>query len=484
MGFKLNGIPYNKDDMNMAVYRKDLTDGSAAKSNHTGIIIDKDLDPEMEKAAIAHEKVHQYQQRKGDLDYDKENFYWKGKTYPRENLNEHNEDLPWEKEAYAKSNGMLNEKNTDMKKSFKLDGYRGNGASFANLTSKGLMGASQENETTVDPVTGVKTKRRVNRKGQIIEKTKYKNKTTGEKGGSKKIITPGTLTTQNDNTIIGGLNLTVSNSNSITPNPTKTDPVITPPGGKIKTSPSGPPDKKVIPPAPPGKKATDPGEYMKGLSNRFKGTPGMELFDKGYIGKDRVKEYDGLYNPGLWQKKMVPKKAKTIDLSSNLKVIPVSKVSYEDKVEEKSWSKKKKKTKEKFKSSTLTRRQPPVPDGLFSTKSSTDCGKGEGKCSPGGLHTEGMFGSPTGKDRRDINKQMRKVNKSSRKTYRKDIAAQKDFNKGQRKWRRENNETAFDNFFQGVGEKISNIDLSVNKKPRYKKRRVKKQKIKNNWSRT
>ena len=40
MSFKLNGAPYDKDNMNMAVYRKDLTDGSAAKSNHTGIIID------------------------------------------------------------------------------------------------------------------------------------------------------------------------------------------------------------------------------------------------------------------------------------------------------------------------------------------------------------------------------------------------------------------------------------------------------------
>ena len=96
MGFKLKGAPYDKSNMNIAVYKKDLTDGSIGKSNHTGIILKTGLDPETEQHVIAHEKVHQEQQAKGDLDYDKENFYWKGKTYPRENLNEHNEELPWE----------------------------------------------------------------------------------------------------------------------------------------------------------------------------------------------------------------------------------------------------------------------------------------------------------------------------------------------------------------------------------------------------
>ena len=144
MGYKQKGAPYEKDNMNMAVYRKDLGDGSAAKSNHTGIILQTGLSPEEEHAAIAHEKVHQYQQRKGDLDYDKENFYWKGKTYPRENLNEHNEKLPWEVEAYKESNKLLKgeQTNKQMADKFTLRNGSGNGASFKNLTSKGLMGAS------------------------------------------------------------------------------------------------------------------------------------------------------------------------------------------------------------------------------------------------------------------------------------------------------------------------------------------------------
>ena len=150
MGFKLNSAPYNKDNMNIAVYRKDLKDGSAGKSNHTGIIVDKDVSKDMEDAVIAHETVHQRQQKKGELDYDENNFYWKGKTYPRENLNEHNENLPWEKEAYKESNKILAKKNNDMKKSFKLTGYRGNGPSFKNLSEKGLIG-SQDGASVETP---------------------------------------------------------------------------------------------------------------------------------------------------------------------------------------------------------------------------------------------------------------------------------------------------------------------------------------------
>ena len=150
MSFKLNGAPYNKDNMNIAVYRKDLKDGSAGKSNHTGIIVDKDVSPEMEKAVIAHETVHQHQQRNGELDYDKKNFYWKGKTYPRENLNEHNENLPWEKEAYAKSNGILNGKQENMKERFQLKGYRGNNKPFKTMSDRGLIGDQDDGASISD----------------------------------------------------------------------------------------------------------------------------------------------------------------------------------------------------------------------------------------------------------------------------------------------------------------------------------------------
>ena len=143
MGFKLKGAPYDKSNMNIAVYKKDLTDGSVGKSNHTGIIVQSGISPEEEQHVIAHEKVHQEQQAKGDLDYDKENFYWKGKTYPRENLNEHNEELPWEKEAYKASEKSRNKESKKMGSSkFNLKGYRGNNKPFSQMTSRGLIGAS------------------------------------------------------------------------------------------------------------------------------------------------------------------------------------------------------------------------------------------------------------------------------------------------------------------------------------------------------
>ena len=138
MAYKINA-PYNKDDMNIAVYRRNLEDGSVGKSNHTGIIVQGGLDPQMEEAVVAHETVHQHQQRNGELDYDENNFYYKGKTYPRMRLDEHNKNLPWEKEAYKESDKILKQK--QMNKGFKLDGYRGNKTNkFSELSSKGLIG--------------------------------------------------------------------------------------------------------------------------------------------------------------------------------------------------------------------------------------------------------------------------------------------------------------------------------------------------------
>ena len=183
--------PYNSDDMNIAVYKKDLGDGSAAKSNHTGIVLQKGMTPKMEEAAIAHETVHQMQQRNGDLDYDSKNFYWKGKTYSRKNLNEHNENLPWEKEAYKESNKILKGKQTKqkMKEKFQLRNGAGNGAAFKNLTDKNLMGPSAEvcgpgGGDECDAFSGQKTKKVKESKTtkqpktkRVVEKRVFKDET-------------------------------------------------------------------------------------------------------------------------------------------------------------------------------------------------------------------------------------------------------------------------------------------------------------------
>jgi hypothetical protein len=186
--------PYNSDDMNIAVYKKDLGDGSAAKSNHTGIVLQKGMTPKMEEAAIAHETVHQMQQRNGDLDYDSENFYWKGKTYSRENLNEHNENLPWEKEAYKESNKILKGKQTKqkMKEKFQLRNGAGNGAAFKNLTDKNLMGPSADmcmpdgtgGSDCPKPYSTTKKQKFKDKKGKnkktrgVVETKTYKTKVT------------------------------------------------------------------------------------------------------------------------------------------------------------------------------------------------------------------------------------------------------------------------------------------------------------------
>jgi len=52
---------------------------------------------------ILHEKVHIEQMKRGDLNYDDDYVYWKGKKYSRSKMNEGAHDLPWEAEAYKRT---------------------------------------------------------------------------------------------------------------------------------------------------------------------------------------------------------------------------------------------------------------------------------------------------------------------------------------------------------------------------------------------
>ena len=102
MAFKLNNPPYKID--NTPIYHVDMEDGVMGKANNNGtIIINKDLDPSQIDDVVAHEKIHIEQIERGDLDYDNENVYWKGKTYSRADMQEGAENLPWEAEAYKRS---------------------------------------------------------------------------------------------------------------------------------------------------------------------------------------------------------------------------------------------------------------------------------------------------------------------------------------------------------------------------------------------
>ena len=79
MAFKLNNPPYKVD--NTPIYHVDMEDGVMGKANNNGtIIINKNLDPKMLGKVVEHEMIHIDQMKRGDLDYDNKNVYWKGKV--------------------------------------------------------------------------------------------------------------------------------------------------------------------------------------------------------------------------------------------------------------------------------------------------------------------------------------------------------------------------------------------------------------------
>ena len=102
MAFKLTNPPYNMD--RTPVYHVDMEEGVMGKANNNGtIIINKNVKPEDEQDVVNHEMVHIDQMRRGDLDYDDNYVYWKGKKYSRAKMKEGAKNLPWEAEAYRKS---------------------------------------------------------------------------------------------------------------------------------------------------------------------------------------------------------------------------------------------------------------------------------------------------------------------------------------------------------------------------------------------
>lgn len=96
----MKGAPYSAD--NTPIYHVDMEDGVLGKANNNGSITlnNKLKDPEQIDDVIDHEKVHLDQMKRGDLDYDDDNVYWKGKKYSRASMKEGAKNLPWEKEAY------------------------------------------------------------------------------------------------------------------------------------------------------------------------------------------------------------------------------------------------------------------------------------------------------------------------------------------------------------------------------------------------
>ncbi len=102
MAFKIQPF-YNID--NTPIYSVDMEDGVLGRANNNGtIVINNNLSPVKLKSVVDHEMVHIDQMKRGDLDYDDNNVYWKGKKYSRKQMQEGAKNLPWEKEAYKKTN--------------------------------------------------------------------------------------------------------------------------------------------------------------------------------------------------------------------------------------------------------------------------------------------------------------------------------------------------------------------------------------------
>ena len=101
---KLDKIVADETTPETPIYIKKLDEGIQAEANRDGsIYIDPDTPLKEVKTAISHEKVHIDQMNRGDLDYDDNYVYWKGKKYSRAQMKEGAKNLPWEAEAYRRA---------------------------------------------------------------------------------------------------------------------------------------------------------------------------------------------------------------------------------------------------------------------------------------------------------------------------------------------------------------------------------------------
>jgi len=99
MAFKM---PLGKISIdNTPIYQIEEEEGVMGRANKNGsITLNKNLSQLEQEDVIRHEKVHLDQMKRGDLDYDDDYVYWKGKKHLRSKMEEGSPALAWEKEAY------------------------------------------------------------------------------------------------------------------------------------------------------------------------------------------------------------------------------------------------------------------------------------------------------------------------------------------------------------------------------------------------
>jgi hypothetical protein len=110
MAFKMTPPDFNNKDQSLpnegTIVREDLEEDVLAEAHKDGTIkVDEDLDLNSKRAkhALKHEEAHIQQFKDGDLDYNDQYVFWKGKKYPRVNMDEGAKNLPWEVDAEEKT---------------------------------------------------------------------------------------------------------------------------------------------------------------------------------------------------------------------------------------------------------------------------------------------------------------------------------------------------------------------------------------------
>ena len=317
-----------------------------------------------------------------------------------------------------------------------LNGYRGNKntrddvAAIVDTYDQTLMSTKDktppvdDTEPTETSAIKSKTKTRVNRKGELIEKTKWKNTDTGRKGGSKKVTSPTTVDYDAD--VIAGAFFSSPGSDSKTTTPTPPAPTST---KGIKTP--APPDSDktpggITPPGPPSPGGETTPVKTKGwresytpeVANKWEGKGGFDAYRTAGL-KYNEKQKGITTPPDKSSNELVKMKPRGITpIKVNTPPVKLTNIESDRKVDESAWEKGKNKIKRT--KTTKPPYNPRKPAGEYSTQFSTSCGKG-GCIGPDGV--EGMFTSDfTNKDRREINKSLRKSNRASRQDYRQQMA--------------------------------------------------------------
>ena len=114
MAFKINPT-YDTTRLTTPVYTVPLEEGilGEAQMNGTILVSDKMGDVNQINDTIAHEDIHIDQMNtpfklpSGEitklLAYDNDNVYWKGKVFPRSEMEEGDKELEWEADAYKRA---------------------------------------------------------------------------------------------------------------------------------------------------------------------------------------------------------------------------------------------------------------------------------------------------------------------------------------------------------------------------------------------